>query len=116
MALVKHNGRLYLANMIPGSPGAKVDKWQLHLQGAWLIRVGHTTVFTKADAQRAFKDCYKKGTHSVTLLFSHPELQRDISNNGLPIISSPPFTQLTHDQLNHCWDFAMVADALQKIC
>ncbi len=26
MALVKHNGRLYLGNMIPGSPGAKVDK------------------------------------------------------------------------------------------
>jgi hypothetical protein len=92
-----------------------VDKWQLHLQGAWLIRMGHTTVFTIADAQRAFKDCYKKGLHSVTLLFSHPELRRDISNNGLPIISSPPFTQLTHDQLNHCWDFATVADPLRKI-
>jgi hypothetical protein len=87
----------------------------LHLRGAWLIQVGHTTVFTIADAQSAFKDCYEKGSHSVTLLFSHPELRQDISNNGLPIISPPPFTQLTHDQLNHRWDFATVADALWKI-
>ncbi len=77
--------------------------------------MGHTTVFTIADAQRTFKDCYEKGSHSVTLLFSHPELRQNISNNGLPIISLPPFTQLTHDQLNHCWDFATAADALRKV-
>ncbi len=102
MALVEHNGRLYLGNMIPGLPGAKVDKWRLYLRGAWLIQVGHTPVSTIAEANRAFKGLYDKGANSVTLLFSHPELRRDISNKGLPIISSPPYTQLTHDQLNHC--------------
>jgi hypothetical protein len=102
MALVKHNGCLYLGNMIPGSPSADVDKWWLYLRGAWLIQVGHTPVFRIAEAHRAFKELYKKGTNSVTLLFSHPKLRRDISNKGLPIISSPPFMQLTHDQLNHC--------------
>jgi len=102
--------------MIPSSPGVKVDKWQLHLRGAWLIQVGQTAVFTIKDAQRAFKDCYDGNLHSVTLLFSHPKLRRDISNKGLPIISSPPFTQLMHDQLNHHWDFATVSDALQKVC
>jgi hypothetical protein len=63
--------------------------------------VGHTPVSTIVEAHRVFKELYKKGTNSVTLLFSHPELRRDILNKGLPIISSPPFTQLTHDQLNH---------------
>ncbi len=61
-----------------------------------------------------FKELYDKGTISVTLLFSHPELRRDILNKGLPIIPSPPFTQLTHDQLNHHWDFDTVAAALRK--
>jgi hypothetical protein len=84
----------YLGSMIPSSPGAKVDKWWLHLRGAWLIQVGQTAVFTIEDAQRAFKDCYDRNLHSVTLLFSHPELRQDISNKGLPIISSPPFTHL----------------------
>ncbi len=27
LALVEHNGQVYLGNMIPSSPGAKVDKW-----------------------------------------------------------------------------------------
>jgi hypothetical protein len=116
MALVEHNERLYLGNMIPGLSGAKVDKWRLYLRGAWLIQVGHTSVSTIADAHRAFKELYDRGAHSVTLLFSHPELRKDISNNGLPIISSPPFTQLTHDQLSHHWDFDTVAAALQKTC
>ena len=48
----------------------------------------------------------------MTLLFSHPELWRDISNKGLPIISSAPFSQQTHDQLNRRWDFTSVADHL----
>jgi hypothetical protein len=87
--------------MIPSSPGAKVDKWRLHLWGAWLIQVGHTAVFTIEDAQHAFKDCSDRNSKLVTLLFSHPKLRRDISNKGLPIISSPSFTQLMHDQLNH---------------
>ncbi len=69
----------------------------------------------RAQNQVILAAVYKKGLHSVTLLFSHPELRWDISNNGLPIISSPPFTQLTHDQLNHRWDFATVADPLRKI-
>ena len=50
----------------------------------------------------------------MTLLFSHPEIWRDISNKGLPIVSSAPFTQQTHDQLNHRWDFTSVADYLRK--
>jgi len=50
----------------------------------------------------------------VTLFFSHPELRRDIFNKGLPIISSAPFSQQTHDQLNRRWDFTSVAEHLRQ--
>ncbi len=100
--VVEHHGRLYIGNMVPGSPGAKVDKWHLHVRGAWLIQVGDTTVSTMMYAESAFKQLYDGGAPTVTLLLSHPELCWDISHNGLPIISTAPFTQLTHDQLNHC--------------
>ena len=42
------------------------------------------------------KALYESNSPSITLLFSHPELWRDISNKGLPIVSSAPFSQQTH--------------------
>ena len=67
-----------------------------------------------SDAQAAFKALYESDSPSVTLLFSHPELRRDISIKGLPIVSSAPFSQQTHDQLNCRWDFTSVANYLCK--
>ncbi len=69
---------------------------------------------TILDAQAAFKELYKSGAPSATLLFSHPELWRDISNKGLPIVSLAPFSQQTHDQLNQRWDFTTVAEYFHK--
>jgi hypothetical protein len=91
-----------------------VDRWRVNLRGAWLIKVGSTLISTISDAQAAFKALYESNSPSVILLFSHPELRRDISNKGLPIVSSAPFTQQTHDQLNHRWDFTSVANYLRK--
>jgi hypothetical protein len=71
-------------------------------------------ISTISDAQAAFKELYKSGAPSATLLFSHPELRQDISNKGLPIVSSAPFLQQTHDQLNQRWDFTTVAEYLCK--
>jgi hypothetical protein len=114
LSLLHHNGRLYLGRMTPSSPGAKVDKWQLHLRGAWLINIGSSTVSTIAEAHAIFKNLYDCGTPLVTLLFLHPEIQQDISNKGLPIVLSTPFSQQTHNQLNHCWDFTTIAKYLCK--
>jgi hypothetical protein len=114
LSLVSHNGRLYLGGMTPSTPGAKVDRWRVNLRGAWLIKVGSSLVSTISDAQGAFKDLYESDAPSVTLLFSHPELWRDISNKGLPIISSALFSQQTHDQINRRWDFTSVAEHLRK--
>ena len=114
LSFVFHHGRLYLGGMVPGTPGAKVDRWRTNLRGAWLIKIGGTRVSTIQEAQLAFQTIYAAGSPSVTLLFAHPELRRDISNKGLPIVSSAPFTQQTHDQLNRRWDFATVAEYLNK--
>ena len=107
-----HNGCLYLGGMNPGSPGTKVDKWRLNLCGAWLIKIGSTMVSTISEAQLAFQVLYDDGIPFVTLLFSHPELCRNISNKGLPIVLSMPFSQQTYNQLNHQWDFTTVAEYL----
>jgi hypothetical protein len=61
-----------------------------------------------------FAALHTAGTSSVTLLFTHPEIRQDILHDGLPIVSSAPFTQQIHDQLNHCWDFLRVAEYLRK--
>ncbi len=71
-------------------------------------------ISTISDAQAAFKELYESGAPSATLLFSHPELWRDISNKGLSIVSSAPLLQQTHDQLNQRWDFTSVAEYLRK--
>jgi hypothetical protein len=114
LSLVFHNGRVYLGGMTPSTPGAKVDRWRVNLRGAWLIKVGSTLISTISDAQAAFKALYESNSPSVTLLFSHPELRRDISNKGLPIVSLALFSQQTHDQLNRWWDFTLVAEYLRK--
>ena len=100
--------------MNPSTPGAKVDRWRVNLRGAWLIKVGSAVVSTISDVHEAFKVLYEGDAPSVTLLFSHPELRRDISNKGLPIISAAPFSQQTHDQLNRRWDFTSVAEHLRQ--
>jgi hypothetical protein len=47
-------------------------------------------------------------------MFAHPEVCPDISRCGLPIVSSAPFSQLTHTQLNDHWEFSTVAEHLQR--
>jgi hypothetical protein len=114
ISLLLHNGCLYLGGITPGMPGAKVDKLRINLRGAWLIKIGCIMISTISEAQLAFRALYDAGTPFVTLLFSHPELRRDTSNKGLPIVLSAPFSQQTHDQLNRRWDFTIVADLLRK--
>jgi len=100
--------------MAPSTPAAKIPRWRSRIKGAWLIKIGDTVVSSISDAQQAFAALAQNGVTSVTLLFSHPEIRQDSSLNGLPIVSSAPFTQHIHDQLNHRWDFSSVAEYLQK--
>jgi hypothetical protein len=66
------------------------------------------------EAQDAFATLSLAGTTRVILLFSHPIVRQDISHDGLPIVSSAPFTQAVHDQLNNRWDFTTVAEHVRS--
>jgi hypothetical protein len=82
--------------MSPSTPGAKIPCWRTCLKGAWLIQIGHNTVHSVNDANTAFQRLSTAGVCTVSLLFSHPEIQQDISHDGLPIVSSAPFHQQVH--------------------
>ncbi len=64
---------------------------------------------TIQEAPDAFATLTLAGTTHVILLFLHPIVRQDISHDGLPIVSSAPFTQEVHNQLNNRWDFTTVA-------
>jgi len=100
LCLAHSDNRLFLGGMTPGTPGAKFPRWQSRLKGAWLIKVGNTQVSSIADAQDAFMTPIAPGSSFVKLLFTHPEIRQDISHDGLPIMSSTPFSQQVHDQMN----------------
>jgi hypothetical protein len=67
-------GRVHVVSMTRGSPAAKIPTWRPRIWGAWLIKVGNTTVSTIADVATAIEAAIASGLPSVTLLFAHPEI------------------------------------------
>ena len=100
--------------MSPSTPAAKIKDWRTRLKGMWLIKIGDVNVSTITDAKLAFQALHDSGSTSTTLLFAHPEVRPNLSHDGLPIMSSAPFSQATHDQLNNRWEFTTVADHLRS--
>jgi hypothetical protein len=114
LCLAQHDGRLFLGGIAKSTPYAKIPQWRTRIKGAWLVKIGPHTVTTIQEAQEAFATLSLAGTTRVTLLFSHPIVRQAISHDGLPIVSSAPFTQAVHDQLNNRWDFTTVADHMRS--
>jgi hypothetical protein len=100
LCLTHINGQLFLGGISPSTPGAKITCWRTRIMSAWLIKIGPTTVSTIEDAQLAFKKLSDAGAPSVVLLFLHPEIRPTMTHDGLPIVSSAPFHQQVHGQLN----------------
>jgi hypothetical protein len=114
LGLAQVDGRLFLVGMAPSTPGAKVQRWRTCIKGAWLIKVGDTPVLTITKAQLAFQRLQNNGTSRGILLFSHPEIRPDLTHDSIPIVSSAPFHQQVHDQLNRHWELDTVAEYLRK--
>ncbi len=114
LCLAHIDGRLILGGMAPSTPAAKLACWRTRLKGAWLIQVGNTVVSTIEEAHRAFEHHSLANSRSVVLLFSHPKIRPAMTHDSLPIVSSAPFHQHTHDQMNRHWDFDTVAAHLLK--
>ena len=99
--------------MQPSTAAAKIPDWRIRIRGAWLIKIGDTIISSVEDASSTLRTFVNSGAQSVTLLFSHPEIRPNLSRNGLPIVSSAPFRQHVHNQLNNRWEFSTVAQHLQ---
>jgi hypothetical protein len=66
-----------------------------------LYKKGNTVINTINEAKAAFFKLMTANIQHSMLLFSHPEIHPNLLHNGLPIISSAPFLQAAHDQLNN---------------
>jgi hypothetical protein len=105
-------GRLYLRSITPSTPAAKIPDWHSRVRGAWLIKVNDKEVSLIEDVALAFRVVDIDHRALVSLLFSHPEIRPNLSKDGLPIVSSSPFSSQVHDQLNNWWEFTTVAEHL----
>jgi hypothetical protein len=102
LCLTANDGdRVFLDGITPSTPAAKIPCWHTRIKGAWLIKIGPHVITSISNAQAALRNLSSSGAHTVTLLFSHPEVRPDISHDGLPIMSSGAFLQQTHDQINN---------------
>jgi hypothetical protein len=114
LSLHESDGHLHLGTMSRSTPTAKMKDWQTRVKGMWLIKIGNTTVTTINKVKLAFKLMQESGSTSTILLCTHPEVRPNLTHDGLPIISSTPFSQATHDQLNNRWEFSTVAEHLKS--
>jgi len=114
LELYESSGRVFLRSMKPSTAAAKIPDWCTRLRGAWLIKIDDTIISSVEDASSTLRTLVDSDAQLVTLLFSHPEIGPNLSRNGLPIVSSAPFTQHVHDQLNNRWEFTTVAQHLQS--
>ncbi len=110
--LYKKDGRVHLKKMTAGLPAAKIPNWQSRFQGAWLIKIGNTTVTSAAHVTSTLTLALASHTCLVTLLFAHPEIRPNLAHDGIPIVLSTPFTMAAQDQLNLRWEFTTVANFL----
>ena len=104
LILFEKDNRLLLASMAPGTPGTRIARWQTRIHGAWLIQIDGTPVTSISDAKAVFTRLSRSNSPRCTLQFSHPEVNPDISNKDLPVMSKSDFSQFTHDQLNNRLD------------
>jgi hypothetical protein len=113
LSLYVRDGRVHLTSIAPSTPAARIHSWRTRIRGAWLIKVDGIIVESIDDVVWAFGRLRTSGSPSVRLLFSHPEVRPNLSQDGLPIVSLAPFTQHTHDQLNNQWELSTVAEHLR---
>jgi hypothetical protein len=74
--------RLILGSIAKGSPCSKLKDWHSCLKGAWLIWVDNVNIHTLADVNVAFDACLASGSHTCTLLFSHPEVRHVLTKKA----------------------------------
>jgi hypothetical protein len=101
LSLFERDGWVHLGTISLSTPTAKLHEWWSRVQGSWLIKIEDVTVKSLEDANYAFQMLESNKSPSATLLFSHPKIHSNLSQDGIPIVLLVPVTQNTHDQLNN---------------
>jgi hypothetical protein len=92
LELFEKDKRFHLARISKGTPAAKIPEWRSRIRGAWLIQLNGQVVNTITDVVEVFEHLVLSECTSVTMLFAHPEIRPSLSQEGVPIISCPPFS------------------------
>ena len=106
LVLTENNGRLYLHDIQPSTPAAKIRAWRSRIRGAWLIKVDGVEVSTVTDVQSIMARLAKDKTPRCTLLMAHSDIKDGLVESGIPQINS--------DQLNHRYAFDNVGTMTQE--
>jgi len=97
MICTERNGRVYLSNIAPSTPAAKLRAWRSRLRGAWIIKVNDTIISSIQDLNRTLLHCAATNATRCTLLMAHSAIRDGLVETGIP--------QINADQLNHRHSF-----------
>jgi hypothetical protein len=92
LELFEKDGRVHLARISRSTPAAKIPEWRSSIRGAWLFKINGTAVTTIADVVAVLQKLASNECPMVTMLFAHPEIHPSLSQDGVPIVSCPPFS------------------------
>lgn len=100
LVCIERNGRLYLQNIQPSTPAAKIRAWKIRIRNAWLIKVDNEEVHSVADIERIMARLSQSKAPRCTLLMAHSELKDGLTETGIP--------QINVDQLNYRYSFKRI--------
>ena len=106
LVINEQNGRLFLTDILPSTPAAKIRAWRSRLRGAWIISVDNTEVKSKEDIMAVMGRLAKARATTCTLLLAHSELKHGLVETGIP--------QINADQLNHRYSFDNIDTMTQE--
>jgi hypothetical protein len=95
LSLFERNGRVHLSTISLSTPTAKLHEWRSRVCGAWLIKVGGITVNSLDNVNKTFHGLEANKSPLATLLFVHPEIHPNLSQNGIPHIVSTIYSEHT---------------------
>ena len=90
------SGKLFLRDMKPSTPAARIRAWRSRLRDAWLIAVDGAPVSSVRDLEAELLRAKQNDRTSCRLLFAHSAIRDGLVEEGIP--------QVNVDQLNNRHD------------
>ncbi len=94
--------RLYITDIVPGTPCAKIPRWRTRLKNTWLFRINNSAVSTISDVTKLLDSLPHAARGICRLLVRSADLRDGLTNEGIP--------QLSLVQLNPRHFFAIPPD------